>query len=225
MFRRIVVAAALVGVTTPAAGQELRQFQIGPRVGLITYDTDTGLKDAAMLGLDAVFNFTRNIGIGFRFDIARPETDGKFFPAEMTFGDTTLIFAVTQPVTVLQYGGKVELTTGGSLALFASGGVGGYRITLDPQVARGQRDVTNLGWSIGGGVSFQTTSGTRVRLEIHDFIFQDYRRADLDPVQPTFQGFPSQRFPDVVPPQSPFEGTAHNIHFAVAFAFTPGGGQ
>ena len=225
MFRKIVFAAALVGVTTPAAGQELRQFQIGPRIGFINYDSESGLDDAAMLGLDAMFSFTRNIGIGFRLDVARPETDPKFFPAEMTFGDTTLIFAVTQPVTVLQYGAKVELTTGGSLALFAIGGVGGYRITLDPQVARGQRDITDVGWDIGGGVSFQTIGGTRIRLEIHDFIFQDFRRADLDPVRPTFQGFPSQRFPDLVPPQPAFEGTAHNIHIAVAFAFTPGGGQ
>lgn len=37
--------------------------------------------------------------------------------------------------------------------------------------------------------------------------------------------FRPTRFPDVVPYQAEYNGTAHNIYAAIAFTFTPGGNR
>ena len=219
MLRRILVGATLLGAM-PVLAVAQGQFQVGPRIGYTKFAERTSIEAGPMLGLDAAFQITRNISFGLRFDFARPTTDGTFFPAEMTFGDTTMVFAVSQPLTVLHYGVKAEFTTGGSFAPFISGGVGAYRISTDPQVARGVENFTELGFSIGGGLALQTSAGTQIRIDVHDYIYNNFDRERLNPVDPRFAPV---RFPDVLPPQEPFLGVAHNIHVALAFAFTPGG--
>ncbi len=223
MLRKFVLAAAMVGLTatTAVAQRAPLQFSVGPRFGLITYDDDTGIDDAAMLGLDAIFHLNENVGFGITLDVARPSTDGSFFPSEMSFGDTTFVFGVAQPITVVQFAAMVELTTGGRFAPFINGSLGGYRITTDPQVG-GNRNFTELGLGFGGGVEFITSGATSIRLEVRDMIFTNFDRSILNPVRNTFQ---PTRFPDVLPAKTPFDGTAHNIHLALAFSFTPGGGQ
>lgn len=221
MLRRLFVGVGIAGIlgAGPVAAQ---QFDIGPRLGVVSFEEATGLREAAMLGVNAIYHISSKIGLGVRFDVSRPRTEGSFFPAEMSFGDTTLIFSVTQPVTVIQYGVEGMLETGGSLSLFATGSVGGYNITLDPESARGRRTLSELAFSAGGGVRFRTGSGTSVRLEVQDMIFVNYERNALNPVEPRFLPV---RFPDVVPRQPDFDGTAHNIYFSLAFTFTPGGAR
>ena len=221
MLRKLVLIAAVgaLGTTTAVAQKEPQQFSIGPRVGYIKYADNTALNETAMLGLNGVYYLNSNIGIGFMLDIARPQTDGDFFPAEMSFGDTTFIFKITQPVTVVQFGLQLELTTGGSFAPFVSGSVGGYRVSTDPQVGAAE-DLEEFGFSIGGGFDISTGGGTAIRLEVRDFVFTDFDRDILYPVRGDFQ--PS-RFPELVPLPDPFTGSAQNIHVALAFTFTPGG--
>jgi hypothetical protein len=221
MYRRLVVGLGLaVFVAGPVAAQT---FEIGPRLGYVKWKAQTGLKDAAMLGVDATYRLSSNFGIGVRFDVARPGTDGKYFPAEMTFSDdTTMIFAVSQPLTVLQYGAQVQFETGGALSVFAKGGGGGRTITLDPQAAAGRISASNWVAMVGGGVRFRAGGGTAVLLEVQDLVYLNYAREDINPVQ---QRFRPTRFPDVVPYQPAFDGTAHNIYAAISFIFTPGGGR
>jgi hypothetical protein len=223
MRTNLAFAVGLVALAAaPATAQTAHEFHVGPRLGYIKYAEETGIKSAAMLGLDGMYALTRNLSVGFRLDIARPMTDGNFFPAEMTFQDTTLLFAVEQPLTVVQYAGKAEFGFGGSLGFFLNGSVGGYRVTLDPQVVQADRSIDHMGFGFGGGISLSTGASTRVRLEVQDFVWRKFNRADLNPVEQRFQPV---RFPEVIPTQAPFRGTAHNIHISLAFAFTPGGQQ
>lgn len=221
MLRRLLVGMGLACVlgAGPAAAQ---QFDVGPRLGYVLYKEATGLKSAAMLGLDAVYHVSNRLGLGVRFDVGRPGTDGKFFPAEMSFGDTTLVFAVKQPVTFVHYAAQAQVETGGSLSVFGVGSAGRYLITMDPQTARGRATLEDWAFVAGGGVRFRTGGGTSVQLEVQDLILLNYTRNSLNPVDSRF--IPT-RFPEVVPPQPEFDGTAHNLYFALSFTFTPGGAQ
>jgi len=219
MLRKILVGVALFGAAAaPATAQ--RQFHVGPRLGYTQYASETGIESGPMFGMDAMLSLSNNLSLGFRFDFARPVTDGTFFPAEMTFGDTTMLFAVSQPLTIVNYAVTAEFSTGGSFAPFVNGGVGAYRISLDPQVARGTTSFSELMFAVGGGIAIQTSAGTTVRLTVQDIIYNNFDRARLNPVDPRFA---PRIFPDAVTPQEPFLGAAHNIHFALAFSFTPGG--
>lgn len=220
MYRRLVVGIGLVALAAgPLAAQN---FEIGPRLGYVKWKQATGLKNAAMLGVDAIYNLNSNFGLGVRFDVSRPGTDGDFFPAEMTFNDTTMIFAVSQPVTVLQYAVQAQVQTGGAIGVFLKGGAGGRSITLDPQAARGRISVNDWAFQAGAGIRINAGAGTSVKLEVQDLIFTKYNRADINPVE---QRFIPKRFPDVVPFQPEYSGTAHNIYAALSFIFTPGGGR
>jgi hypothetical protein len=219
MFRRLVVGFGLAVLAGPLAAQD---FEIGPRLGYVKWKEASGLQGAAMLGLDAFYRLGSNLAVGVRLDVARPATDEQYFVAEQTFGDTTLLFAITQPVTVLQYGVQGRFEIGGTLGLFAKGGAGGYTVTLDPQSARGRVSTSDWHFAVGGGVRLRTGSGTSVMLEVQDIVYANFHREDLNPVEPRFR---PRRFPDVLPAQTPFEGTAHNIYAALTFMFTPGGAQ
>lgn len=219
MLRRILFGVIAVGaVTVPAAAQ--RQFHVGPRLGYTRFAEKTSIESSAMLGLDAMYALTGNISVGVRFDFARPVTDGTYAPAEMTFGDTTMVFAVSQPLTIVDAGVNAEYQVGGRLSPFVQGGVGAYRISLDPQAAVGATSFTELLFTVGGGVDFQVSPSASIRLSVHDLIYNYFNRDNLNPVDPRFA---PQRFPDAIPPQPPFEGVAHNLHFALAFSFAPGG--
>jgi hypothetical protein len=220
MFRRLVVGLGFAALAAgPLAAQD---FEIGPRLGYVKWKEATGLQNSAMLGVDALYRFSSRLGVGVRLDVSRPGTDSQYFAAEQSFGDTTLIFAVSQPVTVLQYGVQARFETGGSLGAFLKGGAGGYTVTLDPQSARGRISVSDWNFAVGGGVKLRTGGGTAVTLEVQDLIYANFNRENLNPVEPRFR---PRRFPDVVPAQTPFEGTAHNIYGAITFMFTPGGAQ
>ena len=222
MLRKLVLGVAVMALSasTVAAQTSAGMFAVGPRLGYVRYADETGIQEGALLGLDGLYYISNNLGIGFMLDVARPQTDSSFFPAEMSFGDTTFSFGVKQPLTIVQFGIQAEITTGGKFAPFLRGSVGGYRVTLDPQVARGSSNFVELGFSFGGGINFATSPGTAVRIEVRDYVFTDFDRSLLNPVDPAFA---PTRFPDVLPAKDPFFGTAHNIQIALAFSFTPGG--
>ena len=214
----VVVAATLI--TAPAAGQDAAQFRVGPRLGYVQYAEETGIKPGAALGMDAMYRLSRNIAFGVALGVSRPETDGQYFPAELSFGDTTYVFQVTQPLTITTYQFALEFSTGGSFAPFLSAAVGGYRVALDPQVASGNRDFTHVALTLGGGVSIQAGGAASIRLNVHDQIFSRFDRAGLNTTRTLNQPV---IFPEAVPPLPPFSGTAHNIMASLGFYFTPGG--
>jgi hypothetical protein len=221
MYRRLVMGLALVVlVAGPLSAQN---FVIGPRLGYVKWKAETGLKNAAMLGVDATYQLNSNFGLGVRFDVAKPGTDGNYFPAEMQFGlDSTLVFAVSQPVTLLQYGVQAVAGFGDAIGVFFKGGAGGRTFTLDPQAAFGRVSVTDWAFSAGAGVKIRAGAGTSITLEVQDLIYPDFARESLNTVEPRFR---PTRFPDVVPYQAEYSGTAHNIYAAIAFSFTPGGAR
>lgn len=225
MRKTFALGLCLATCAAPLAAQT-GQFQVGPRIGYVKYATKTGIKDdglktsSAVLGLDGLYNLTNNIGIGFRLDLSRPETDASFFPAEMVFKDTTELFQISQPLTILEYFGKLELGTGGAFNLFVNGSIGGYNITLDPQVADGLKSVRDLAFGLGGGLAIAAGASTHVRLEVQSAIWQNFDRAKLNPVSSRFT--PVQ-FPQAIPPVQPFKGGVNNLQFTLAFSFAPGG--
>jgi hypothetical protein len=127
---------------------------------------------------------------------------------------------VSQPLTIVHYALSAEYAIGSRLAPFVNGAVGGYRISLDPQAATAATSFNQLLFVVGGGIDYHLGSGTSVRLSVADLIYNKFDRAKLNPVDPRFAPL---MFPDAIPPQAPFEGAAHNIHFALAFSFSPGG--
>jgi hypothetical protein len=232
--------AMALGAGTAAAQEGSGTFRVSPHGGYTTYASETGLKPSVNLGLDALYFVSKNIGIGVLLDYARPETDSSYFPVEFSFGGSsfldnpdgvTYVVGVNMPVSIAQYQLIGEFRFGDRLQPFISGGAGAYTMFLDPQAAAGNTNFTNWALSAGVGVSFRASAATGVRLEVRDFMFLNYDRANLQ-VQ-TFQsdwtigglGSYNQpvRFPDVVPAQEPFSGSAHNFQFALAFNFTPGG--
>jgi opacity protein-like surface antigen len=219
MLRKILVGVLALGaVAAPAAAQ--RQFQVGPRAGYTRFAEKTGIQSSAMLGLDAMYSPFNNLSVGVRFDFARPVTDGRYSTAEMTFGDTTMLFTVSQPLTIVHYAVAAEYAIGGRLSPFLNGAVGGYRISLDPQAANAATAFNELLFAVGGGIDFAVSGNTSIRLSVTDLIYNKFDRAALNTVDPRFAPV---IFPDAVAPQPPFEGAAHNLHFALAFSFAPGG--
>ena len=225
MRKTFALGLCLATCATPLAAQA-GQFQVGPRIGYVKYATKTGIADdglkssSAVLGLDGLYSLTNNIGLGFRLDLSRPQTDGSFFPAEMIFKDTTELFQISQPLTILEYFAKIEVGTGGAFNLFVNGSVGGYNITLDPQVADGLRSLKDLAFGLGGGLAIAAGSGTHVRLEVVSAMWQNFDRSALNPVSGRFT--PVQ-FPQAIPAQTPFKGGVNNLQFSLAFSFAPGG--
>jgi hypothetical protein len=215
---------ALVATGTTVAGAAHaqivpRQFQIGPRAGTISYDDASGIKRSGLLGVDAAYFVTRNIGIGALLELSRPETNGDFFPAELSFGDTTFVYKVSQPLTILnaQVTGVIALPMG-RLAPFVNGGVGVYRMYLDPQVAGGPESFSDMSLSIGGGINIRVGQASGLRFEIRDQVFTNFDRDRLNPVGPRFQ---PRRYPELIPPPVAAKSTIHNIALVAAFSFVP----
>jgi hypothetical protein len=219
MLRSIVVSFGL-GAALLAGPLAAQEFEIGPRLGYVKFKEVTGIENAAMMGVDTRYKLGSHLAVGFRLDVARPGTDGQYFSAEMTFSDTTLVMQVRQPLTIIQYMATGEFETGGSFSLFANGGAGGYSIKMDPEATTGVNSVTEWAFAVGGGIRLRTGGGTSVRLEVQDLIYTNFNRNNLNPVEPRFAPV---RFPDVVPLQPNYQGSAHNIYGAISFIFTPGG--
>jgi hypothetical protein len=222
MTRRTILTLATLAVgATGGLGAQIvpHQFQIGPRAGSISYDNASGIKHAGLLGVDAAYFINRNIGIGFLLDLSRPSTDGRFFPAELSFGDTTLVFQVTQPLTIVnaQIQGMVAFPRG-RLAPFVAAGVGTYRIYMDPQAAVGPKSVSAMSYSLAGGINYRVAESSGLRLEIRDQIFSNFDRDQLNPVNPRFG---PRRYPDLVTPPVAAKSTISNLALLLAFSFVP----
>lgn len=229
-MRRSIVglagALALAVATTTVEAQVVpRRFQVGPRLGWVNFAEESGIKGSGLVGMDAVYFLNRTFGVGFSLDFARPQTDGQYFPAEFSFGDTTFIYQATYPITVFQYQ-VVGLAQFGSgrISPFVTGGFGQYRLYLDPQASTGQRQVANGLFTVGAGLNVRLGEASGLRLEVRDFIYTGY---DLNEVDQVNSRYAPRRFPDVapVPDDTCYRETCslNNLQFAFAFTFVPGG--
>ncbi|MDH3495456.1 MAG: porin family protein [Gemmatimonadota bacterium] len=219
---RILSATVLFLATTSGAlvAQSNTGFVVGPRLGWMKYQEETGVKNGPVIAVDATYRISRYLGLGASVGVVRAKTDGNFFPAEMTFRDTTLLFAVEQPLTTIHVAGLVtaELPLG-TVRPYVRGGAGLYHVTLDPQVAEGSTGFSELLLVGGVGFNFQVGSTTGIRLEVTDYVYTSFDREQINPVDARFA---PTRFPDVIPSQPPFHKTAHNFAATLGFTFTPG---
>lgn len=221
-----VTLGLLVAVPTATLAQVVpHRFQVSPRAAVMNFQEASGLKSAGLVGLDATYFFTRNLGLGASMEFSRPQTDGRFFPAEMSFGDTTFTLQVSQPVTVWHYQLQAVATIGtGSISPFVTAGWGQYRLFLDPQAAREARTVTHGLLTFGGGVNLKLGASSGLRFEIRDDVYRDY---DLNEINLVEARFAPRRFPDSVqiPDRKCYDGkcSLSNWQFALGFSFVPGG--
>jgi hypothetical protein len=222
----LALAGALaLAVATPARAQVPHRFQVGPRLGWLTYAEQSGIKNSGLVGIDAMYFLNRNLGVGFSLDFARPQTDGAFFPAEFTFGDTTFIYQASYPITVFQYQLMGIYTLGsGRLSPYLIGGLGQYRLFIDPQAAAAQRQVAHTLATVGGGINVRLGSNAGLRFEVRDFVYTGF---DLNEVNQVNSRFNPRRFPDLapVPNDQCYQETCrlNNLQFAFGFTFIPGG--
>ena len=220
--RLILSALLLTVVAAPAAAQFApHRYQIGARLGTMRYDKSSGIDNGPLLGVDGTYFLNANIGIGFMLDVAKPQTKGEFFPAELTFGDTTFLYLVSQPLTVVQVGaqvvGRIPM---GNIAPYVALGAGWYRFFLDPQVSNGPKSFTHPMLNFAAGLNIRLGESSGLRFEVRDFVHTDFDRSRLNPVGVRFQ---PTRFPDtIIPPEAPKTRT-NNIQLALAFSFIPGG--
>jgi len=222
--RFVPLVALLAGLTAPAMAQVQRhQYEVSARVGTMNFDQSAAIKNGSVVGVDGTYYFTSHVGLGWYLDATRAVTDGSFFPAEFTFGDTLFLYEVSQPITVLHYGLQAVVTAGyRRISPYVAVGGGWYRFFLDPQVANGPKSFTKPMFALAGGLNMRLGAATGLRMEVRDAIHTDFDRDRLNPVGSRFQPV---RFPHVLGPTVAEKGTTHNVQLSIAFSFAPGRGQ
>ena len=221
LFRATVPAMALLLACSGGVAAQVEQgrLQVTPYAGFFQADNSSALKDAAMVGIEAVHYFTPIVGIGLIGNFARAESDGSFFPAmRWDVGpDTSFLLHVGQDLTVVTYGVVAKANfRAGRLAPYAAGGITGWTIFLDPQSNDSPQDVGGFGFELGGGVHFALSERAGIRFDVRDMIFTDFNRDDLNPVDPRFQ---TDVF--LVPEPPPAKSTIHNIRATLGFTYVP----
>jgi len=247
-------ALALVFVLAPLQtlyGQEEGRWEISPRIGMVFWDNAAGLQDPAlssgdcdfpqfnhecgsafnnlMAGLSAHYGVTNQIALGLTFDVARPVSNGAYFPAaEIEIGGVQELTLVSQRLTVIQYQVEGEWSPKfARLAPFVVASAGGYTVYKDAAKAD-QAGVTGFEtfsgpmFSIGLGLNWAFGEGSGLRVELRDMIYTDWDRNELNPVQEQFQ---TDLFPDLLPAPPDDSSTLNNFRLSLGFFFIPGGGS
>ena len=229
-MRRSVIGLVGVLVVAPVATTQAQvqrhRFQVGPRLAWLNFAEKSGMKSSGLVGVDALYYLTGNLGIGFSIDFSRPQTDGAYHPVEFSFGDTTLIYQASYPVTVFQYQllGIYSLGGGGRFSPYVIGGLGQYRFFIDPQTAAAATQFSHMVMTVGGGVNIRLGENAGLRLEVRDFMYSGYDLNEVDAVNPRFA---PRRFPEVarVPNDECYRSTCrlNNLQLGFGFTFVPGG--
>jgi hypothetical protein len=221
-------------VPTPVAAQAaaptadyVHQFVITPRGGYLHFDRASSLKPGPSVGLDAQYQFTRAFSVGTNFSFSRANTRGEDFLATLTYGlptvgDTTFIFGVRQPISVVdaQVAAMVHAPAYGRFSPFVMGGAGVYVLYLDPDANRGSTRIARPALSGGAGIDVRLSRMAGIRLDVRDQVFLNYDREKL---RPTDSRFRNQRVLEGYPlPPTP-KSTINNIMVSLGFTFTPRG--
>jgi hypothetical protein len=178
--------------------------------------------------------------MGPTLSIGRPSTNGEHFVSILTYGivgaggDTTSFYESTQPVNLLDgaFNVKVRLPNR-QLAPFATAGIGGYALFMDPQVNRGERHKVGLAFNVGAGVAYSFNDRAGLVLDIRSQTYTDYDREVLDPRFKGGQNQPSPRvevtqWAELFPAAPAKKSTVTNFAFSFGFQYIPqffGGGR
>ena len=219
---RVLGLLALAAVPGVADAQlAARQFQVTPRGGFVRYDAASAIKNAGMVGVDAMYNLTPMFAVGAGVSVARTLTNGDDFVSQFRFGDTTFLFAVQQPISILD--ASVNATARFPLdrfSPFVTAGIGAYKIYMDPQQNAAPKQFSRMSMVLGGGVNVGLGRRSGLTVDLRDLIYTNYNRNRLNPTNSA--ALVNNRFVEDVPPPPAAKKTLHNIVFSVGFSFTPG---
>lgn len=209
------------------AGAGGRSFTLMPHVGVMRYSIYSGLENAPALALDARYDLTPRIALGTAITLARANTRGSDFVTALRYGDpskgdTTFIFRLQQPVTMLDasLNATVTLPTLVSrLEPYVTGGAGLYSFFLDPQANAGTaRDFSRMSALLGGGLRFRLSPAAGLTLDVRDLVLTNFDRERLAPSDARFR---SNVYPEDFAPPPTARDVVHNVMFSIGFTWTP----
>ena len=251
MSTALVPAVILLAPIQALHAQEEGRWEISPRLGLVFWDDAAAIQDPVlnsdkcdfpqfahdcasvfnnlMAGLSAHYGITNQIALGLSFDVARPVSNGAYFPAvEIEIGGVQDLTLISQRLTIIQYQLEGEWSPKfARLAPFVVGTFGGYTVYKEPAKAdhagvTGQETFTGPMFSVGVGLNYAFGEASGLRVELRDMIYTDWDRNELNPVMPAFQ---TDLFPDLLPAPPDESSTLNNFRLSLGFFFIPGGGS
>ena len=233
-FTRLVALVAALASACAAGAQEARAsgptsryFEVTPRGGYLRFDRASSIQSAPFLGFDAAYRLTPMFSIGTNLVVSRAETHGEDFLTSFRFGDasvgdTILILAAQQPVTLidLNLGAQARLPAFGRITPFVNGGIGGYTLYLDPQSNGRPERFSRMSINAGAGLQFAVGRYGGFQLDVRDMIFTDFKRTRLNPTEPRFANL---LFIEDLPQPPEAKSTVHNFQVSLGFTFRPQG--
>ena len=237
----------IANVGDSLAGATGRSYEVSAITGYQWFDRSAALSGTPTFGLRAVnphiFAAVPGLSFGVSVAFARPTTRGDYFPwNRQTFtsdalhrNDTTIVYEVSQRVTMAAYAAEFGYRFGGQRASGASGaarmldwrsasaevnaGIGGYTFWEDPEQNYRNETHGHPALMLGGGLGIPLPRNTTLRLRLDDLIFLRYDREWFNLHDPLFSEelFPN---PQTTPPAA--KSTVHNLRFSVQFSFVPG---
>ena len=238
-----------------AGGASSRLYEVSAITGYQWFDRSAALGNAPTFGLRAVnpniLESVPGLSFGVAFAFARPTTRGDYFPwTRQTFvsdaahrNDTTVVYEVSQRVTMAHYVAEVGYRFGGRARDVGAGrrgfdwrtataevnaGFGGYAFWEDPE-----QSYQNLNYhedalhaqpalSFGGGLGIPMPRNTTLRIRLDDLVFLRYDREWFNLHDPLFS---EELFSDRQPTPPAARSTVHNLRLSVQFSFLPGAGR
>lgn len=220
-----------------------RVFEVSAVTGYQWFDKSSAVRHAPMFGVrilnPRILPAVPGLTLGFSAGVARPTTRGDYFPWNRQIyysdinrrNDTTLVYEVSQRLTMATYGAEVGYRFGGgeaaagllggirAAALDVSAGIGGYAFWEDPEQNRANEVHSKLAYSLGAGVGVPVAGNAFIRLRADDHIFTGYDREWFSIHDPLFS---EELFGHLqrTPPEA--KRTIHNLRLSVQFSFYPG---
>ena len=229
-----------VGLDSADAGPR-SAFEVSAIAGYQTFDKAAALRNTAAGGMRFVnariLPTLPGLSLGFTVGFARPTTRGEYFPWNRQIyysdinrrNDTTLVFEVSQRVTMAQYGAELGWRLGGvdgagwrGISPEVSVGLGGYSFWLDPEQNRENRVRSRLAYTLGAGLGIPTGRGTTLRFRVDDLVLTSFNREWFSLHDPLFAE-ELFRNPTTQPPAP--KNTVHNLRLSMQFSFFPGAAQ
>jgi hypothetical protein len=237
----------LVPLQTLQAQERTGNWNVFARVGLVAWDKAAALQDPVLAsgecdypangmtcssvwnnvmgGIGLLYGLNENLSVGLTFDVARPVSNGAYFPAAamQAAGEQELTF-VNMRMTIVQYQVAAEWAPGfAKLSPYVSGSLGGYNVyrsasKIDQAGVTGSETFADIMFSIGVGLDWSLGETTGFRVEIADMIYTGWDRSLLDPVA---LGYKTELFPDLLPEPPSESSTLHNFRFSLGFDFVP----
>lgn len=210
-----------------SGGSGGRSFTLMPHVGVMRFSKFSGLESAPAFGLDARYELSPRLSLGTSVNVARANTRGSDFITALRYGDpskgdTTFLFRLQQPVTLLDAALNATFMVpsfSARLEPYITGGAGVYSFFLDPQANAGSgRDFSRLSALIGGGLHMRLSPAAGITLDVRDLVLTNF---DRDRLAPSDARFRTNVYPEDFPPPPAARSVVHNMLFSVGFTWTP----